>query len=1020
MGFSKSVRTLVYAAKYIAITKHRDTLTVEDLANAARALDTCRAMLASILEVDAAKLPLEKFTLAEDWEMSPPKEKVKIAADVRQLLSNADQGKNLETLLTALILQPESKLAPLDDPHFKHRVEEMMDKHDLNADDARLAALQWLASHDQFDHSCSMKREEVAPEGIPPKPAQQKAQEPESKQASAMRALLKNVAHIKTELEDVVVGQPDAIEAMCDGLSKQIYRVNRDAPAAIFLFVGPSASGKTLLANALADTMGGDWKNISVQMETMIHHNDGFDLNGLTSGYSEARPGKITNFVRENPRSVVVFENFDKAHANVRAILEPLFTTGVLVDQHGFFKQNSDGDYDYTEKIAEPEVSFRDAIVIFTTNAGEEVYSSPAFGKLIKEQPDQMESMLRYALGRVKHASQEAGESNSIAPAFLDGLATGSTILFKTLALDSLVHCARRSIDRSLLSFKEGLGVDVCCEKIDLIAKALILSFSPDVNALTAGNDLAERLLDPIMDFMRDQQGKLPEDVRIAFARDQQQQLNKVLASFEGRDPVEAMFRKNQTLHVTIGAAMHRGKLLVRLGDIALQRVPHAHDFCGSGALRAEIPDVSFENIAGHHSVKKRMREIVKILKNPVDIQKLGVNVPKGLLLWGPPGTGKTMLAKALAHEADLPFISTTGSELLDIDFIKTTFQRARKYAPSILFIDEIDAIGSRGHSTGLDVIINQLLIEIDGFDTSLSAPVFIVAATNLPDKIDNALVRSGRIDLKVKVPMLDRDARTHFIEQYFKLPHDGSLNRDELLNCTTGMSGADLEMVRRESVLEMVSAGRSKITMEMLTEQINTIKYGIRSVNPRLLQSLDATAYHEAGHAIVSMVVNPDVHIEQVTVMPREDALGFVSYDIESAQYRQLNRQEVLDHMCVALAGRIAQSRQFPDHGDDSGASSDLRKATWYAILAITKLGFDEKIGNVVLLAEEFPPLIEKTMLLERVQAWVKAAETLCTKIIGQHWNQIDQLAQCLIKEEVVTGDQLRAEYVITEEVDA
>jgi len=830
--------------------------------------------------------------------------------------------------------------------------------------------------------------------------------------------LLRNIALISDRLKETVIGQDHAIEAVCDGFTRQVYRRSKSAPAAVFLFVGPSATGKTLLANSLAKALGNDWKSKSVQMETMNSGNQGFPINGLSKGYTNAAPGLVTDFVRQNPRSVVVFENFDKAHPNVRSIVEPLMTTGVLVDQHGFFEKDSDGDINYARKIAEPEVSFSEAIVIFTTNAGEGAYDSQAFQKIISDHPEQIEPIILNELGASDGGVVVEGVRNTLSTTFLSGLATGSTVLFRAMSLEALVKCAARNINEAMDRIEAGLACKFSGGCPELLTKALLLSFSPAVTALTAGNDLVEKLIDPLMDDVRDQKGQVPPRIEICFAKNEQEKFESILAGFESSDPVFEMFRKNQTLNLDINANLSGDCLALEFGGIELQRVPHATDLRGSGAVRVEVPDISFSDIAGHHAVKQRMAEIVKLLKKPEHITGMGVGVPKGLLLWGPPGTGKTMLAKALAHEADLPFMSTTGSELLDLEFIQTIFKRARKYAPSILFIDEFDAIGSRGHNSQMDIIINQLLIEIDGFDTSLSAPVFIIAATNLPDKIDPALVRSGRIDLKVEVPMLDRDARIHFIDEYFELPNDGSLDRNALLNYTAGMSGADLQMVKREAVLEMVSAGRDKITMEQITEQINTIKYGVRSINPKLLQSLDATAYHEAGHAIVSMVVNPDVLIEQVTVMPREGALGFVSYDVESAEYRQINRQEVLDTMCIALAGRMAQSRQFPEYGNDSGASSDLKKATAWATHAISILGLDDEIGNTVLaLDDRLPSLANGGMVFDRVQAWIKEAEEQCIAVLDKHWEKVDALANQLIREEVVMGKTLRKKFSVSVE---
>lgn len=819
-------------------------------------------------------------------------------------------------------------------------------------------------------------------------------------------ALLKNIYTIREQLNDCVLEQGDAVEAVCDALLQQIYRSNENAPAGVFLFVGPPATGKTLLAEKLAELLGTGWGKYAVNMANLTSDNQGFALNGLSKGYATARSGDLTSFVRENPRSVIIIENIDKPHPNNLAVFEPILSNGYLKDEFGFYEDN-----DSTKRqIAPPEVSFRETIVIFTTNAGADAYEDPGFQKLIKKNPAQIESLILNELGNL--ASWDDKIPKQFSASILAGLATGNTVLFKKLSLNALSTIAGRKIKSATDKISAELGCTINIGQPALLSSALVLSFAPEVDARTVNNELVQRLLDPLLDYAREQQGVVPGCVNIRFVADAQCQLEEILAKFGGYDPLEQMFRKNQTLHLKVHAFEQDGALIIELGEIELQRVPHAKDFRGAGAIRAEIPNVSFQNIAGHHVVKKRMAEVVKLLKNPDAIKAMGVDAPKGMLMFGPPGTGKTMLAKALAHEADLPFISTTGSEVLNPDFIRAIFKRARKYAPSILFIDEFDAIGTRGYG-GIDIIINQLLTEIDGFDTSLSAPVFIIAATNLPDKIDPALVRSGRIDLKVEVPALDRDARAYFVDEYFKLPHDDSLDRNLLLNYTAGMSGADLEMVKRETVLEMVSSSIAKINMQMLAEHINTIKYGVRSGNPKLLQTIDSTAYHEAGHAIVSMVVNPDVLIEQVTVMPREGALGFVSYDVESAQYRQINRQEVLDTMCVSLAGRIAQTRQFPDHGDDSGASSDLQKATAWATYAITKLGLDEKLGNMVLPVEKehFSPAAGD-MVFERVQVWLKEAEEICRRIIEKNWGSIDALAKRLLKDEVITGDELRRDF--------
>jgi len=970
------VQKLLLVAKHNAWLEERGEISTLHLRKAALSLPEAREILSTLYEVPANRLPRGERIKDDTLDSAARAPEIKLSPEVNQVLMQSDAGKDFEKLISTIkITIPASLIS-----HLKKESLKLEEKISMSVDE---------------------KKEESKDETEP-------------KEAPVL-TILKSIPNIKKELENIVFGQPQAIEAICDGLVRQTYRASDHAPAAILLFVGPSATGKTLLATSLACALGEEWKSISVYMENMLADNQGHEINGLPEGYLHHTSGKVTDFVRRNPKSVVVFENFDKAHPNVREILSSILATGTLVDSFGFFERDSRGEYDTSEPIAEPEVSFNQSIVIFTTNGAEEAYDSPSFQKLVKTNPSQVEANVLNALGREKESNKENRAREAVSPAFLSGLSAGATVLFDRLTLDTFTEIAKQGFEKTFSRLKGDLGCEIKCTQMDLVCKACVLSESPNVTAVSVSNDLVEKLIDPLMDYITEHQFKVPESVDVRFAKGEKKKLEEILSSFDGDEPVNQMFRMSQTLKVQVRAVEEKEGLVLELSAIKLQRISFAHDFEGQGAIRAEVPDISFGDIAGHHVVKRRMVEIVKLLKDPDYIQGMGVDVPKGLLLWGEPGTGKTLLAKALANEADLPFIATTGSEILDPDLLKTIFIRARKYAPSILFIDEIDAIGKRSGG-GIDTRINQLLTEIDGFDTSLFAPVFIIAATNLPEKIDDAILRSGRIDLKVEVPLLDRDARNHFIEKYFELPHDGSLDKNNLLNFTSGMTGADLEKVLRETVLEMVSSDKEKVSMEMLTDQVNNIKYGVRSHNPKLLQNLELTAYHEAGHAIASMAVNPEVLIEQVTVMPRGNALGFVSYDKESAQYRQYNRQEVLDSICVFLAGRIAQTRQFPEFGDDAGASSDLEQANSLAMQAITKLGLDEKLGNVVVSFDgKTPSLVDSKVLLERVQAWLQEAEEQCVKVIDEHWDKVDALAKYLIEEEVITGEKLREEFKLS-----
>jgi len=381
------------------------------------------------------------------------------------------------------------------------------------------------------------------------------------------------------------------------------------------------------------------------------------------------------------------------------------------------------------------------------------------------------------------------------------------------------------------------------------------------------------------------------------------------------------------------------------------------------------------------------------------------------------------MLAKALASEANLPFIAVTGPQLINMRTLRKVFRLARQYAPSLVFIDEIDALGVRGKG-GHDEHINQLLSEIDGFVESRDGHIFIVAATNFPQNVDPALTRAGRLDLRMEVPVLDRDARLHFLKELNSFVTDlKPSDLDTVANLTAGMSGADLRKFVREAQLLQFRNPGAPIRSAQLLELLNVIKHGVRLVGagPLLKEQLEATAYHEAGHAVVSTVLNPHVRIQQVTIVPRGEALGFTAYDPETMQRHSFNRKEVMDLICVALAGRVAESKRFPGPtanadqsismgGPDSGASSDLRRATDLAWQAITQWGLDEDFGWMSFDALEKPPENWQTKAAQCLEEWMHEAGMHTRQLVDTHWKNIEKMAKALCEKEVLFESDLTA----------
>jgi cell division protease FtsH len=809
-------------------------------------------------------------------------------------------------------------------------------------------------------------------------------------------------------LQDKVLDQPVAIDQLCEEMQAREWGLTANEQPIIFTLVGPAASGKTLLCDTLVNLQTGR-PSIVINMASFSNANEGFGLTGVRYGYESAAAGRLTSFVFENPSAIVVLDRIDLAHPRVQNSLVPLFTAGELMDEYGFGGDPSKG------KPAKNKVSFKDAIVLFTTATCEQIYDRADFGKMYEEQPLKVIALLRDELGHVTSHNENRNLSNddgnqSTTSSLGSYLGLARILPFRSLGLQALTTITRNSL-QSLINRLDRRNVTVQLAQPDTVALALTLAQGPEINANElAGSALRSLLAAYIQNANPDASEQLAA-LNISLTDDA-----GALSGLQQQTPAKLllnMLRRSETLVFDIAAIRTGSHLQLHLHNLALVRVPVATDYGRDGGMTIDLPTQKFADVFGHTHIKGRLSEVVRLFKQPADAAGNAIALPKGMVLYGQPGTGKTMLAKALAAEADLPFIAITGPQLLDIDLIRAVFKRARKFAPCLVFIDEIDALGVRG-AGGSDVCINQLLTEIDGFTESRDGGVFVIAATNYRSKVDPALTRSGRLDLCLEVPMLDREARSHFIDKLKQLPHDDVWNADLLVELSAGMTGADLEKLCREATLDLIRRPRPTITQADLLEQLNVIKHGARVANPPLREQLAATAYHEAGHAIVSMALNPDVRIEQVTIVPRSNALGFTAYSAESMANRHFSRNEVKNLMCVALAGRVAEAKQFPAKGnaggEDAGAASDLAQATSLAWKAITQWGLDDEFGWACMTPfESNMPLQWQTLAVTRVKYWIDECKSATAKTVNDNWQLIEKLAAHLLTHEMVDEVNLR-----------
>ena len=429
---------------------------------------------------------------------------------------------------------------------------------------------------------------------------------------------------------------------------------------------------------------------------------------------------------------------------------------------------------------------------------------------------------------------------------------------------------------------------------------------------------------------------------------------------------------------------------------------------------------VKFDDIAGLDEEKEELIEIVNFLKKPEMFYKMGAKVPRGVLLCGKPGTGKTLIAKAIAGEANVPFISMSGSEFIEMfaglgaSRVRKLFEKARKMAPCIIFIDEIDAIGARrttnsGAESENNQTLNQLLVEMDGFSTEEN--IIVLAATNRPEMLDKALLRPGRFDRQIVISAPDQKGREEILKIHSKdkkFAADVSLK--SIAEDTAGFTGAELANILNEAAIIATIREHEAITNQDLEDAVKKVTVGIEK-HSRVVSEKDKklTAYHEAGHAIVSRYLETQNDVKEVSIIPRGIAGGYTMYKTNEDKY-YISRTEMQEKMIALLGGRAAEKIALDDIS--TGASNDLEVATQIAKDMVTVYGMSDDLGPISLKTDnpnEFLVFGQKMedVIGAEIKILIDTAYADAQKIILAHLHQLDAVAQELLKKEVISGEE-------------
>lgn len=771
-----------------------------------------------------------------------------------------------------------------------------------------------------------------------------------------------------------VVGQDIALKFL-DLAIKRIGVVKSfSGVEALLVLAGPKGCGKNFTAKVIADYL---------QKDILILHMGEYAFSD-DIGRLIGPKGVLEHWINEHPNGLVVFEDIDKADNIIQRAIAAIVSDGASDDVR----------------------RYQSSIFIFTFSLKNPAWYSKSF--IEKYYSNRLLWQGKFYEEMAKVTLSDGGEK-SVAlfdSEIISVLSEGDLLLFNLLELKELWKISEQVFYKTVkqLNISEQTQINLQSEK--LLTLAFLLQFSPYINAKRISHKLPAVVVDHFFKSCKDAD-------RCTFTVSKK--VENWLQSFFVSSFDLKYFVKFDRYYELSWREKRRGSHCTLILDEIYEIEPQKKDLDlqYEDHYAPQFSHIGFQDVAGQLRVKNELLDIINLLKNDKGLKHFNINLPKGLLLYGPEGVGKTMLVKAFAKEAGLPFINLRSFDLFDEELVQNIYDKARVAAPIIVILEGVDTkFVIDGNFTPIPTgTICEMI------DRALSEPgnyIFTVATARSLEEVPSELMRPGRVDQSVEVPELDREARRFFAKKILEKPHENSIDIERITRYMSGMNGYELGRIAKEASLDAIREGKDTLSETIIIDQINTIKYGHKLERKRFKNfedDLEKSAYHEAAHAVTSMMLLPDIEIEQVTVVPRSESLGLVSY-MQDAIETNLSKDEIEANIAVLLAGRLATIKKYgKDIGLETGAYSDLQEASLYAYSAVAQFGMDDELLNLHLetLLQTVSNELFKEKIESRIEHWIKTGTKRAEDIIDKKWKVIEKIAGKLLKEEVIEGSELK-----------